>query len=249
MDQIIIGMDTSKHSFQLHGVNSAEEPVVRRKFSRGQMLAFFARQPSTVISLEAGGAAHHWARILSAMGHEVKIIAPQFVKPYVKRGKNDAVDAEALCEAMSRPSMRFVAPKTSEQQAALMLVSLRDRLVRSRTRLTNAIRGHAEFAATEARLKQISAALLDWHRQNEVSRRLAQIPGVGPIGATMLALKAPDSGNFRSARHFATWIGLTPRDHSTGGKTRAARNYPCRRRSFTQSPRCWRHVGGSASAA
>ena len=139
MDQIIrIGMDTSKHSFQLHGVNSAEEPVVRRKFSRGQMLAFFARQPSTVIGLEAGGAAHHWSRTLSAMGHEVKIIAPQFVKPYVKRGKNDAADAEALCEAMSRPSMRFVAPKTAEQQAALMLVSLRDRLVRSRTQLTNA---------------------------------------------------------------------------------------------------------------
>src|SRR6516165_7545438 len=119
MDQIIrIGMDTSKHSFQLHGVNSAEEPVVRRKFSRGQMLAFFARQPSTVIGLEAGGAAHHWSRTLSAMGHEVKIIAPQFVKPYVKRGKNDAADAEALCEAMSRPSMRFVAPKTAEQRDA-----------------------------------------------------------------------------------------------------------------------------------
>jgi len=141
MDQIIrIGMDTSKHSFQLHGVNSAEEPVMRRKL---QMLAFFARQPSTVIGLEAGGAAHHWSRTLSAMGHEVKIMAPQFVRPYVKRGKNDAADAEALCEAMSRPSMRFVAPKTTEQQAALMLVSLRDRLVRSRTQLTNAIRGHA----------------------------------------------------------------------------------------------------------
>ena len=153
MDQIIrIGMDTSKHSFQLHGVNSAEEPVVRRKFSRGQMLAFFARQPSTVIGLEAGGAAHHWSRTLSAMGHEVKIIAPQFVKPYVKRGKNDAADAEALCEAMSRPSMRFVAPKTAEQQAALMLVSLRDRLVRSRTQLTNAIRGHAaEFGVIGGR--------------------------------------------------------------------------------------------------
>ncbi len=200
------------------------------------MLAFFARQPSTVIGLEAGGAAHHWSRTLSAMGHKVKIIAPQFVKPYVKRGKNDAVDAEALCEAMSRPSMRFVAPKTAEQQAALMLVSLRDRLVRSRTQLTNTIRGHAEefgviasrgldkidlllalvatdesvpalarslfaqlgaeFAVTEARLKQVNAELLDWHRQNEVSRRLAQIPGVGQIGATMLALKAPDPGNF-----------------------------------------------------
>src|SRR5262249_41822121 len=243
MDQIIrIGMDTSKHSFQLHGINSAEEPVVRRKFSRGQMLALFARQPSTVIGLEAGGAAHHWSRTLLAMGHEVKIIAPQFVKPYVKRGKNDAADAEALCEAMSRPSMRFVAPKTAEQQAALMLVSLRDRLVRSRTQLTNALRGHAaefgvvgsrgldkidsllalivtdesipalarslfaqlgaECAATEARLKQINAELFDWHGQDEVSRRFAKIPGLGPIGATMLALKVPDPGNFSWAGAF-----------------------------------------------
>src|SRR6516164_6780539 len=153
MDQIIrIGMDTSKHSFQLHGVNSAEEPVVRRKFSRGQMLAFFARQPSTVIGLEAGGAAHHWSRTLSALGHEVKLIAPQFVKPYVKRGKNDAADAEAICEAMSRPTMRFVPVKSEEEQAALMLVNMRERLVRMQTQLGNAIRGHAaEFGLTAAR--------------------------------------------------------------------------------------------------
>ena len=261
MDQIIrIGMDTSKQIFQLHGVNAAEEPVLRRKLRRTQMIAFFAAQPRTVIGIEAGGAAHHWARTLSAMGHEVRIIAPQFVRPYVKRGKNDAADAEALCEAMSRPSMRFVPMKTAEQQAALMLVSLRDRLIRSRTQLTNAIRGHAaefgliaargvdkiepllmrivddeslpalarslfaqlgaEFAQTQARLKQVSAELMAWHRQNELSQRLTQIPGVGPIGATMLALKTPDPGGFRSARHFAAWIGLTPKDHSTGGKTR-----------------------------
>jgi transposase len=261
VDQIIrIGMDTSKQIFQLHGVNAAEEPVLRRKLRRTQMLAFFAAQPRTVIGIEAGGAAHHWSRALAAMGHEVKIIAPQFVRPYVKRGKNDAADAEALCEAMSRPSMRFVPMKTAEQQAALMLVSLRDRLIRSRTQLTNAIRGHAaefgliaargldkleplltrivddeslpalarslfaqlaaEFAQTQARLKQVSAELMAWHRQNELSRRLEQIPGVGPIGATMLALKTSDPSGFRSARHFAAWIGLTPKDHSTAGKTR-----------------------------
>jgi transposase len=261
VDQIIrIGMDTSKQIFQLHGVNAAEEPVLRRKLRRLQMIAFFAAQPRTVIGIEAGGAAHHWSRTLSAMGHEVRIMAPQFVKPYVKRGKNDAADAEALCEAMSRPSMRFVPMKTAEQQAALMLLSLRDRLIRSRTQLTNAIRGHAaefgliaargvdkieplltriaddeglpalarslfaqlgaEFAQTETRLKQVNAELMAWHRQNELSQRLTQIPGVGPIGATMLALKAPDPSSFRSARHFAAWIGLTPKDHSTGGKTR-----------------------------
>jgi transposase len=261
MDQIIrIGLDTSKQNFQLHGVNAAEEPVLRRKLRRTQMMAFFAAQPRTVIGIEAGGAAHHWSRTLSAMGHEVRIIAPQFVKPYVKRGKNDAADAAALCEAMSRPCMRFVPMKTAEQQAALMLVSLRDRLIRSRTQLTNAIRGHAaefgviaargvdkidpllarltndeslpalarslfahlgaEFAQTQGRLNQVSAALMAWHRHNELSQRLTQIPGVGPIGATLLALKTLDPSGFRSARHFAAWIGLTPKDHSTGGKTR-----------------------------
>src|SRR4029077_5937838 len=175
VDQIIrVGLDTSKQNFQLHGVNAAEEPVLRRKLRRTQMMAFFAAQPRTVIGIEAGGggapparpllasgtvvgmeaggAAHHWSRTLSAMGHEVRIIAPQFVKPYVKRGKNDAADAAALCEAMSRPCMRFVPMKTAEQQAALMLVSLRDRLIRSRTQLTNAIRGHAaEFGVIAAR--------------------------------------------------------------------------------------------------
>jgi transposase len=261
VDQIIrIGLDTSKQNFQLHGVNAAEEPVLRRKLRRTQMVAFFAAQPRTVIGIEAGGAAHHWSRTLSAMGHEVRIMAPQFVKPYVKRGKNDAADAAALCEAMSRPCMRFVPMKTAEQQAALMLVSLRDRLIRSRTQLTNAIRGHAaefgviaargvdkidpllarltndeslpalarslfahlgaEFAQTQGRLKQVSAALMAWHRHNELSQRLTQIPGVGPIGATLLTLKTPDPSGFRSARHFAAWIGLTPKDHSTGGKTR-----------------------------
>ena len=187
-------------------------------------------------------------------------MAPQFVKPYVKRGKNDAADAEALCEAMDRPTMRFVPVKTAEQQAALMLVSLRDRLVRSRTQLTNAIRGHAsefgliaargldkiapllariaddqslpplarslfaqlgvELEQTEERLKQVNTELMAYHQKNELSQRLAQIPGVGPIGATMLALKTPDPAGFKSARHFAAWIGLTPKDHSTGGKTR-----------------------------
>lgn len=261
MDQITrIGLDTSKQIFQLHGVNAAEEPVLRRKLRRSQMIAFFAALPPVVIGIEAGGAAHHWSRTLSAMGHEVRIMAPQFVKPYVKRGKNDAADAEALCEAMSRPTMRFVPEKTAEQQAALMLVSLRDRLVRSRTQLTNAIRGHAaefgliaargtdkivplladiaedrslpalarslfaqlgeDLAQLEARLKQANAELMAWHRQSELSQRLAEIPGIGPVGASMLALKTPDPQGFKSARHFAAWIGLTPKDHSSGGRTR-----------------------------
>jgi transposase len=261
MDQIIrIGMDTSKHIFQLHGVNAAEEPVLRKKLRRQDLIAFFEKLPPTVVGIEACGGSHHWARLLQSLGHQVKMIAPQFVKPYVKRGKNDAADAEALCEAMSRPTMRFVPVKTSEQQAALMLVGLRDRLIRQRTQLANAIRGYAaefgliaakgmcrvesllerikadetvptlarelfeiharEYTQLQAQLEEVEDRLMAWHRTNECSRRLARIPGVGPIGASMLMMKTPAPEAFRSARHFAAWLGLTPKDHSTAGKVR-----------------------------
>jgi transposase len=147
-----IGMDTSKRVFQLHGVNAAEVVVLRKKLRRKEMVAFFEKLAPTVIAIEACGASHHWARLLQSFGHTVKLIAPQLVKPYVKRGKNDAADAEALCEAMSRPTMRFVPVKTVEQQATLMLVGVRERLVRNRTQLANAIRGHAaEFGLTTAK--------------------------------------------------------------------------------------------------
>lgn len=136
MDQIIrIGMDTSKSVFQLHGVNAAEQPVLRAKMRRKEMVDFFTKCPPTVIAIEACGASHHWARLLTSLGHEVRMIAPQLVKPYVKRGKNDAADAEALCEAMSRPTMRFVPVKSAEEQAALMLVNMRERLVRAQTQV------------------------------------------------------------------------------------------------------------------
>lgn len=262
MDTIArIGMDTSKNMFQLHGVNDAEEPILRRRLRRPHMISFLERLSPTVIGIEAGGASHYWARRFTALGHEVKILAPQFVKPYVKRGKNDAADAEALCEAMSRPTMRFVPVKTAEQQAALMLVSIRDRLIRYRTKLGNSIRGFAaefglitgrgvskvapfvervaqddslpelarslfhelgdELAQLDARISKIDAELMERHRRDELSQRLAQVPGIGPIGATMLALKTPDPSGFKSARHFAAWIGLTPRDHSSGEKNRS----------------------------
>ncbi len=261
MEKIIrIGMDTSKHVFQLHGVDAGERPVWRRKLRRDQVVSYFATLPPTVVGIEACSGSHHLARLLGGMGHEVKQMPPQLVKPYVKRGKNDAADAEALCEAMSRPSMRFVPAKTVENQAALMLVSIRDRLVRSRTQLTNAIRGHAaefgliaakgldkivpllariqadaalpalarelfaalgeEYARLQGQLRELEDRLLAWHRQDECSRRLDKIPGVGPVAAVMLRMKAPDPKSFRSGRQFAAWIGLTPRDHSTAGKTR-----------------------------
>src|SRR5918994_6907963 len=153
VDHVIrIGMDTSKHIFQLHGVNAAEQPVLRKRLRRKEVAGFFAKLSPTVVGIEACGGAHDWARVLGGLGHEVKLIAPQLVKPYVKRGKNDAADAEAICEAMSRPTMRFVPVKTAEQQAALMLAGTRDGLIRRRTQLTNAIRGYAaEFGLTAAK--------------------------------------------------------------------------------------------------
>jgi transposase len=168
-------MDTSKHVFQLHGVNAAEEPALRKKLRRKEMVAFFEKLRPTVIAIEACGASHHWARLLQSFGHRVKLIAPQLVKPYVKRGKNDAADAEALCEAMSRPAMRFVPVKTAEQQAALMLIGLRDRLIRSRTQLANAIRGYgAEFGLTAAKGKAHLVPLLAHLQTNESLPALAR---------------------------------------------------------------------------
>jgi transposase len=153
VDQISrIGMDTSKHVFQLHGVNAAEKVVLRKKLRRKEMIAYFQKLAPTVIAIEARGGSHHWARLLTSFGHEVRLIAPQLVKPYVKRGKNGTADAEALCEAMSRPTMRFVPVKTAEQQGALMLMGLRDRLIHNRTQLSNAIRGYAaEFGLIAAK--------------------------------------------------------------------------------------------------
>ena len=261
MSQIIrIGMDTSKHIFQLHGVDASEQVVLRKRLGRKAMLAFFAKLPPTVVAIEACGAAHHLARELGKLGHTVKLIAPQLVKPYVLRNKNDGRDAEGLCEAASRPRMRYVPVKTAEQQAALMLLGIRDQLVARRTQLSNTIRGHAaefglieakgldklasflsaieqdesvpvlarelfamlacEYARVQVELKAIEVKLLAWHRANALSRRLAQIPGVGPVTAAALVMKAPDPHAFRSGRLFAAWLGLTPKDHSTAGKTR-----------------------------
>jgi transposase len=261
MDEITrIFIDTSKSVFQLHGVNAAEVVVLKRQLPRSRMVEFFAKLPKTVIGLEACGSSHYWARVLSDLGHEVKLIAPQHVKPYVKRGKNDANDAAGGCEAMSRPTMSFVPVKTAEQQAALMLAGVREAIVRERTRLTNMIRGHAAefgvvaakglckielllaqiaadhtlpslarelfeqlgvaYAELQARFQAVDAKLMAWHRANALSVALAEIPGVGPIGASLLVMKAPDPKLFSSGRQFAAWLGLTPRDHSTAGKVR-----------------------------
>ena len=257
---IRIGMDTSKYIFQLHGVDATEQVVLRKQLGRKAMVDFFAKLPPTVIGLEACGASHYWGRELGKLGHTVKLIAAQHVKPYVKRNKNDGRDAEGLCEAMSRPTMRFVPVKTAEQQAALMLAGLREQMIARRTQISNMIRGYAaefgitvaqglnqiepllarltqdesvpelarglfvaqgrDYAQLQLELRAIEVKLRAWHRANADSWRLAKIPGVGPIGATTLVMKTPDPRAFASGRHFAAWLGLTPKDHSTAGKTR-----------------------------
>jgi transposase len=261
MRQIIrIGVDTSKSVFQLHGVDAAEQPVLRKKLRRGEVLEFFKKLPPTRVGMEACGAAHHWAREIGALGHSVDLLPPQLVKPYVPRNKNDAADADGVCEAMSRPRMRFVPVKSAEQQAALMLLGVRDQLVNRRTQLSNMMRGYAaefglvaakgldkivpllkriatdeglpdlakEMFATLAadyvelgqRLERIEARLCAWQRQDEMSQRLLEVPGIGPIGAALLVMKVPNPDAFRSGRDFAAWLGLTPKDHSTAGKQR-----------------------------
>ncbi|XKM37776.1 IS110 family transposase (plasmid) [Rhizobium ruizarguesonis] len=255
-----IGMDTSKHLFQLHGVDAEENVVLRRQLRRTQMVSFFQKLSPTLVGIEACGGSHHWARLLQSFGHQVKLIPPQYVKPYVKRNKNDAADAAAVCEAMSRPTMRFVPVKTPNNQAVLMLLGMRERLLRNRTQLSNAIRGYAtEFGLTVAkgisrldhlferiaadsslpalarelftlhaqeyrdlqmRIAEVDDKLDDWRHENEMIRRLIKVPGIGPIGAALIVMKTPDPQGFKSGRDFAAWIGLTPKDHSSGGKRR-----------------------------
>jgi transposase len=253
-------MDTSKSVFQLHGVDAVEKPTLRKMLRRGQVLEFFGKAEPTLVGMEACAGAHYWARELIALGHKVVLLPPQYVKPYVKRNKNDSADAEAICEAMSRPTMRFVPVKTSEQQAALMLEGMRDSLISRRTQLCNMIRGYAaefglvaakgldriepllariasdqtlptlarelfathgeEYKRLKVEIGKIEAKLLAWQKDNELCRRLVKIPGIGPIGASLMAMKVADPQAFRSGRDFSAWIGLTPKDHSTAGKKR-----------------------------
>jgi transposase len=248
---ITIGVDLAKNVFQVHGVDAAGAVVICRQLRRAQMLPFFKKQPPCLVGMEACATAHHWAR--------------HYVKPYVKRSKNDAADAAAICEAVTRPTMRFVAVKGTEQQSVLMLHRTRELLVRQRTMLINAMRAHmAEFGivapvgvpqvkkllgiiadAQDARLPPVARTCLEslarqflslgaeihaaekqihaWHRSNEVSRRLETIPGIGPIIASALAASITDPEVFRSGRELAAWIGLVPRQNSTGGKQRLGR--------------------------
>jgi transposase len=254
-----IAIDTSKHVFTLYGVDEQERPVLRRELKRSQMESFFAKQEATEVVLEACGGSHHWGRLLIRLGHRVRLIPPQYVKPFVKRAKNDRNDAEAISEAASRPTMSSVVVKTVDQQANAIVLRHCEMLVSQRTQVINALRGHAaEFgvvaakgtvtvtalvavlaadtaipAAAKAMFEQMGqhidaldqrVAALDGelaalHKASPVSQLLAEIPGVGPIGAITMALTV-EPGNFASGRHFAAWLGVTPKEHSTGGKQR-----------------------------
>ena len=260
-----IGVDLAKSVFQVHGVDAGGQVVFRKKLRRAELLAFFEALPPCLVGMEACATGHHWAREISALGHDVRLMPPAYVKAYVRRQKNDAADAEAICEAVTRPTMRFVPVKSTERQSVLVLHRARELLVRQRTTLINAIRGHcAEFgiiAAQGARravelieavreaqadvlpdlarstllmladqldglamqIHALERRLMAWHRQDQASQRLATIPGVGLISATAFAASIPDPSLFRSGREFAAFLGLVPRQNSSGGKDRLGR--------------------------
>jgi transposase len=255
-----IGLDIAKSVFQVHGVDAEGNVILRRQLKRRYILAFFQKMPPCLVGIEACASSHHWSRELQALGHTVKLMPPAYVKPYVKRHKNDAADAEAICEAVTRANMRFVATKTPEQQSGLMLHRTRHLFIRQQTAVINAIRAHlAEFgivapvgrngveqlldvvadsndkrlpevarpcvAALGVQLRMLKAQILEfdrrimaWHRSNETSQRLDKIPGVGPALATALVASVADPKAFRSGRDFSAWIGLVPKQHSSGGR-------------------------------
>jgi transposase len=255
-----IGIDLAKNVFQIHGVDQRGKTVLKKQLKRTQMAMFFANLPPCLVGMEACASAHHWARKLQGFGHSVRLMAPQFVKPYVKTNKNDAADAQAICEAVARPHMRFVAIKNVGQQAVLALHRVRQGFVKSRTAQANQIRGllgeygliipqgiaHIsrrvpaliEDASNELpgtfrvlvdrlmdhlkvldqQVAELEAQIKAWHRENEASRKLEQIPGIGPITASALVASMGEAKNFDNGRQLAAWLGLVPRQHSSGGK-------------------------------
>jgi transposase len=255
-----IGIDLAKSVFAVHGVNEHGRAVLRKVVKRDKLLALFANLPACLIGMEACGSSHFWARKLQAMGHTVRLIAPQFVKPYVKTNKNDAADAEAICEAVARPHMRFVPIKNVEQQSVLSLHRVRQGFVKARTAQANQIRGLlSEFGLVipqgishiarrvpeliedaendltgsfrsligrlmdhlkelDRQVRELEAQIQSWHRESDDSRKLAQVPGIGPITATALVASVGDAKSFTNGRQLAAWLGLVPRQNSSGGK-------------------------------
>jgi transposase len=259
-----IGLDIAKNVFQLHGVDGEGQVLLRQKVRRDKLLELLGSFEPCLVGIEACATAHHWAREIAALGHEVRLMPPVYVKAYVKRNKNDAADAEAICEAVTRPTMRFVPVKTADAQSVLLLHRSRHLLVRQRTAQVNAMRAHlAEYGiiapkgrnhvrelaekldgddhslpelarqtlrilggmidSLSDQIRKIEVQLMSWHRANAASRRLETIPGIGFITATALATTVTDARVFRSGRQFAAWLGLVPRQNSSGGKERLGR--------------------------
>lgn len=257
----ITGLDLAKSVFHVHGADAQGHAVLRKKLRRSQLLDFFGRLEPCVVAMEACGGAHYWGREIGKLGHEIRLIPPAYVKPFVKRQKNDAADAEAICEAAVRPSMRFVPVKSEDIQATAMVFRVRELLIRQRTQIINALRGHCtEFgiiapngamnakkliavvedetsglppdaclvlgeligalSGLEARIGTLDAEIKARAQNNEMARRLMTVPGIGPLIATALVTLAPPAETFRRGRDFAAWLGLVPRQHSTGGKQR-----------------------------
>lgn len=260
-----IGLDLAKRVFQLHGMDHEGRTVLRKKVRRGQVLKVFATLPPCLVGMEACGSAHYWAREISAQGHQVRLIPPQYVRPFLKTNKHDAADAEAIAEALVRPTMRFAPIKSADQQAVLMLHRSRELLVKQRTMLINAVRGHcselgmtasqgasrvndllgmlknpddprlptfarealgvlmAQLHGVKEAIRTLESKLQAWHRSQQASQRLTTIPGVGVITATALVATLGDGSQFQSGRHLSAWLGLVPRQHSSGGKSRLGR--------------------------
>jgi transposase len=261
MEITTVGIDLAKNVFQVHAVDQHGKVALKRQLKRGQMVEFFTNLPTCLIGMEACGSAHYWARKLQVMGHTVKLMAPQFVKPYVKTNKHDAADAEAICEAVRRPNMRFVPVKNVEQQAVLALHRVRQGWIKARTAQANQIRGLLSefglivpqgighitsrvpaildeardelpgafhelvlrllehFKDLDRQVKAMEHQIQSWHRTNELSRKLEKIPGIGPVTASALVASVGDARNFANGRQLAAWLGLVPKQHSSGGKT------------------------------
>ena len=285
-----IGLDLAKQIFQVHAADAGGVPIFNRKLRRAEVLRFFEKTPACLVGMEACGSAHYWAREISALGHDVRLIPPVYVKPFVKRGKTDAADAEAISEAVTRKTMRFVPAKSTDQQAAAVVLKTRALLVNQRTQVINALRAHlsefgiiaaagttkvaglisivhdetdlrlpkaarhalmevaSQIEALKVQIEKLEKVIVATVKRDDDARRLLTIPGVGAITAASVRALVPDPGGFKYGRHFAAWLGLTPKPHSSGGKERLGRHIEDGQSRVALAPGGWCDRGAEACA-